>query len=123
MVTPVAGHTKASPADAAVEKTHRHSASLNQPHGFRDGSKRDRKVWEHRKIAGAKPGEIVHHIDGNRANNAPENLHVFSSPSQHGAAHRSLELIAYQFLALGAVEFDSETGLYRLIESALQSSA
>jgi hypothetical protein len=29
------------------------------------------------------PGEVVHHIDGDRENNEPENLIVFGSNAQH----------------------------------------
>ena len=34
-----------------------------------------------------KPGEVVHHIDGNKRNNVPENLIVFSSQSEHAKWH------------------------------------
>ena len=33
------------------------------------------------------PGEVVHHIDGNRRNNKPENLRVFESQSDHAKFH------------------------------------
>lgn len=42
---------------------------------------------KHRQIAGAKPGEVVHHKDGNKMNNSPENLEVFPSQSVHAKLH------------------------------------
>lgn len=36
-----------------------------------------------------KPGEIVHHIDGDKQNNHPDNLAVLPSQSAHMAIHRT----------------------------------
>lgn len=33
------------------------------------------------------PGEVVHHIDGNKRNNDPSNLMVFASQSEHAKWH------------------------------------
>lgn len=50
-------------------------------------------VHEHRVVASQKlgrdllAGEIVHHIDENKRNNAPENLHVFPNQKEHAKWH------------------------------------
>jgi len=50
---------------------------------------------EHRRIAESTigralcKGEIVHHIDGNKFNNAPENLLVLPSRAEHARIHFS----------------------------------
>lgn len=35
-----------------------------------------------------KKGEVVHHIDRDKRNNAPENLEVFSSQKEHALLHQ-----------------------------------
>ncbi len=34
-----------------------------------------------------KPGEVVHHIDGNKRNNRMTNLHVFKNQAEHAKYH------------------------------------
>lgn len=38
-----------------------------------------------------KNGEVVHHLDGDKRNNSPENLRVFSSQAEHAWEHKALE--------------------------------
>lgn len=61
----------------------------DHPHANRHGY-----VREHRLVAEMvldrllERSEVVHHIDGNRQNNTPENLEVFSSNGEHLAVTR-----------------------------------
>lgn len=41
-------------------------------------------------ITGLKPGQVVHHIDGDRTNNDPANLMVFDSHAEHMMFHHQL---------------------------------
>ncbi len=51
-------------------------------------------AYEHRLVAEQKlkrrllPGEIPHHIDGNKQNNDPANIEVVSSIAEHRLHHR-----------------------------------
>lgn len=115
MVTSVAEMPAAEPSSAQTEKKDRHHSKGLQPLRLRSGFG-SRRTYEHRDVAGAKPGEIVHHIDGDKVNNTLDNLHVFPGAAEHAIAHRSLEQAAYSLLRYGLVRFDRESGLYQVID-------
>lgn len=49
------------------------------------------RVAAEKKLGRAlQQGEVVHHIDGDKRNNDPENLVIFRSQSEHAQHHASL---------------------------------
>lgn len=88
-----------------------------------DSSKYGRKdgyVLEHRKVAQDElgrtllSGEVVHHIDGNKLNNHPDNLFVCEGMGEHRQMHNSLESVAFELYAAGYILFDKEKSTYNI---------
>jgi hypothetical protein len=54
-------------------------------------------VYEHRVVAERKlgrflnPHEVVHHIDGDKQNNSPDNIMVLGSAAEHQVFHRKMQ--------------------------------
>lgn len=65
---------------------------------------------EHRVVAEEilgrklKPGETVHHMDGNKRNNRPENIRVFRSQSEHAKFHAEMNWFLKELEKLDAEE-------------------
>lgn len=77
-------------------------------------------VRSYRKIAEFKIGRVlqrgehVHHIDGDRNNSAPINLHVFANGKMHAKSHADLERCAFRLVRSGVIKFDEEAQTYVL---------
>lgn len=69
-------------------------------------------VFEQATGIAVKPGEVIHHINGVRDDNTPENLHLFKNKSEHNKAHRSFARLLKSLIEDGTVRFNPETGRY-----------
>lgn len=58
----------------------------------------------------------IHHIDGDKLNNAVENL-VPLDNKEHRKAHYSLECVAMSLVRLGLIQYDRDTNSYNLSSS------
>lgn len=61
----------------------------DHPNAVQGGVLEHRLVVEHQLGRPLDRGEVIHHIDGNKHNNSPENLRVMSQ-SEHARLHDSL---------------------------------
>lgn len=80
-------------------------------------------VLEHRHVASQSLGrpltrnDHVHHINFDKFNNHPSNLHVFGSISGHMRCHSQFEQLVPELFKRGIIEFDANKGLYRICET------
>lgn len=73
----------------------------------------------HRAIANALPGQIVHHVDGDKLNNGIDNLYLCDDHAKHLLCHRSLETIGFEFVRAGLITFNRSSGTYELADQAI----
>lgn len=52
------------------------------------------------------PGEIVHHIDGDKLNNTTSNLVVCRNQKEHRAIHSQLEVLSMSLVRSGAIKWN-----------------
>lgn len=78
------------------DNTYRHVYAPNHPHARQNGC-----IYEHRAVVEEKIGriltldEVIHHMDGNKRNNDPDNLIIFRTNSDHSRFHETGVLVEH----------------------------
>jgi hypothetical protein len=91
---------------------------LGQDHGY--CNRKDKYVLLHRLIAELMLNrpltkeELVHHIDGDKQNNNPDNLAICGNMQEHRRIHDDLEKLAMILVANGVIQFDKNTKSYKM---------
>ena len=86
--------------------------------GYRGSVKGSKFVGDHRVIAERMLGrklnesEKVHHINGIKHDNRPENLDVMPNQSVHMKAHKSIHEVVPKLIHSGALAYDRKTNAY-----------
>lgn len=98
-----------------IELKGRYSSGIRKQDGYfhYTNKKNHRRILE--KYLGIKleRSQGVHHIDGDKTNNAISNLTVMDW-SDHQKAHKSLEKCGLELMSLGYVFFDKEKKAYKV---------
>lgn len=91
---------------------------------------RDKRQWQREHTVVARGilgrdldvGECVHHINIDKHDNRPENLHVFAGNSEHLRAHASLNALVKPLLDDGIIAFNRDTERYELCERSRRNA-
>ena len=87
---------------------------------FDKKQRRDKYRLLHKLVAKVKKGEelstheLVHHVDGDKTNNNPDNLFICSSKAVHQDIHTQLEELSMTLVKARIIQFDHSTGKYCL---------
>lgn len=80
---------------------------------YRSGSKRRAKravvIAEEKYGRRLSRWEVVHHVDGNRQNDSPQNLAILSQ-KLHTVHHHQLDKIAYRLIQSKLIQYDERDG-------------
>ena len=58
--------------------------------------------------------DLVHHVDGDKTNNNPDNLFICHSKAIHQDIHTQLEELSMTLVKAGVIQFDHKRGKYHL---------